>query len=428
MKHSFFHLFGLLLIVLCFFLAGCDNDDQNDEQSADGTPAGDDDQAVDDDDDNDDDNNDDNDDDNDDNDDAFYPPDQTGPYPVGVTTIYFTDESRWQLWGLRYRELPLEIWYPSTGVGGVPNDMTAMVGELPDWAWSLLGLVYGDYMDSLLAITTTAMRDAEPDTADGPFPVIFFSHGISALRFQNFTLCEHLASHGFVVVAPDHYDGAIFTNIPGEAVILFNPATLVTGLIDRPPDVDFIYQSLLNLPQDGSLAASIPLDLTIFGLSGHSYGGLTSMQVGPEFDYIDAIAPLNPIFLDYYPPSFDKPFFMLQSDQDEIVGIGNDWTRGAFDQSNSDKKIHLLLKRGSHYSATDACQLLPRWFIRPVNGCDNPERIDPLLANYISYSYMTAFFKSVLLEDERYNDYLLVNHFPVELELTTQWAETPTAN
>lgn len=40
-----------------------------------------------------------------------------------VATTYLIDGNRFETWGNRYRALPLEIWYPSTGIGGTPNTM-----------------------------------------------------------------------------------------------------------------------------------------------------------------------------------------------------------------------------------------------------------------------------------------------------------------
>ncbi|NLH51143.1 MAG: hypothetical protein GX444_21420 [Myxococcales bacterium] len=355
--------------------------------------------------------------------DDFQPPDERGPYEVGVTTTYLTDTSRWEDQDEMYRTLPLEIWYPASGDDAPVNTVEDMIGEVPKWGLNELKLYYEDSLDELLSMTTSARRDAPPLTEEGPFPVLLFSHGLTAIRFQNFTLCEHLASHGFIVVAPDHFGNAVFTNVPGDDVIIFEPLSLITGLVDRPLDVNFVYQSLLNGGRDRFMPFELPLDLDTFAVVGHSYGGLTAMLAGPIYDYIDAIVPLNPFFLDFYPPWFTKPVLMLQSEMDEVVGMVNDAARGAFNKMNSDRKIHLFLYAGSHFSATDACRLFPPKMIYPSMGCGSPERIDFVLANQIALSYITAFLKSVLLGDDRYDEYLLANHFPDNIELTTVWPE-----
>ncbi len=40
--------------------------------------------------------------------------------------------------------------------------------------------------------------------AAGDFPLVIYSHGNGGLRYVSAFLTEHLASHGFVVMAPDH--------------------------------------------------------------------------------------------------------------------------------------------------------------------------------------------------------------------------------
>ena len=58
-----------------------------------------------------------------------------------------------------------------------------------------------------------AYLDAEP-ALGGPWPIILFSHGNQGIKEQSFFLTEHLASHGYLVVAPDHqYNTAIATHV-----------------------------------------------------------------------------------------------------------------------------------------------------------------------------------------------------------------------
>jgi dienelactone hydrolase len=40
--------------------------------------------------------------------------------------------------------------------------------------------------------------------ADGPFPVVLYSHGTLQQRFTNDTMAENLAQHGYIVLAPEH--------------------------------------------------------------------------------------------------------------------------------------------------------------------------------------------------------------------------------
>jgi dienelactone hydrolase len=409
MKPAILFALALMLMGLLLVSCGSDPDDIEDDHSHD--DSGDDDDSTSNDD--------------DDNDDAVQPydaPDQWGPYQVGVTTMYLVDETRHENWGDHDRTLPLEVWYPSTGQGGRISTIPDMIGILPQWIMNLLVAVYGDYFDEIWSTTTAARRDSELLIEDGPYPVIAFSHGYMGVRFQNVTMCEHLASHGFVVVSPDHYGNAMFTLMPEGALAIFNPISTVTTLRDRPLDIALIYDSLQEMNKEEQGVWNGFLDLERFAVSGHSYGGLTSLESGARFDFVDAIAPLNPAWLGPFPMEFSKPMLLLQGEMDMLIGgMGmNDKTQEIFAGIASDRKMFINLFRGGHYSATDACLLVPPSIGIIVEGC-KPPRIDSDTANFLTCGYMTAFFKSVLLGDERYDDYLLKNHFEDEMDLTTVW-------
>ena len=348
----------------------------------------------------------------------FYPPDARGQYQVGVTTLYLVDQSRYERWGNRFRTLPMEVWYPSNSGTGRTNHVSDMVGELPDTVWPLLETLYGDHLMEFWNTPTSALRDAEILTPRVPFPVIFFSHGFNGQRFQNYTLCEHLASHGFVVVAPDHYGNSIFVNVPNEELILSDPLSAISTYTDRIEDVKFVYNELQKMNEDTQSPWYSMLDLERFAVSGHSYGGLTSILCGVQFDFVKAIAPMNPAWLGLRPQKVSKPLYMLQGDHDSFVRTMNGATRRIWDEALSTQKIFITLINGEHYSATDACVLIPPTLTALTEGCE-PPNIDFHLANEISNAYMTAFFKCGLLGDTRYEGYLEENHFQGYIELIT---------
>ncbi|MCC6157657.1 MAG: hypothetical protein IT350_06355 [Deltaproteobacteria bacterium] len=353
----------------------------------------------------------------------YFPPEDWGPFRVGVRTEYWVDESRHEIWGNMDRTLPVEIWYPAADAGGVPNAMPDMLGPLPTWAPGLLDSIYQEKLDELWNTTTYAFRDAPVADESRRFPVILFSHGLTAIRFQNYTLCEYLASHGFVVIAPDHYGNAIFVNIPDAMVVFFNPVTTVSAYWDRPLDVDFVYDEVEQLAREDDWFLARRLDLTAFGVTGHSYGALTSLLAGPGRDYIKAIAPLNPVWLGFFPTSYPKPVLMLQGTLDGLAGgmfDSNVTSRALFDSLEVPRRIHIEMLEAGHYSATDACLLLPPSFVSPITGCSG-EMIDTDLANAITARYLTAFFRASLQDDDRYVPTLLANEYPEDIELVSVW-------
>ncbi|MDP8255585.1 MAG: hypothetical protein P9M14_07550 [Candidatus Alcyoniella australis] len=399
------------LLILVLVVCGCEGNDDDDD-AGDDDVAGDDDAAGDDDSG-----------DDDDQGDPFYPPDQLGPYAVGVTTMCFVDESRYEIWGNRKRLVPLEIWYPSTGAGGRPNLMPEMIGMMPEAVWGIMELLYGDNFEPLMAYVTDALREAEIQVAAEPWPVIFFSHGLNAVRFQNFTMCEYLASHGFIVAAPDHYGNAIFTNDPfSEDVILVNPTTVVTSFIDTVTDIGFVYDRLAELNVEPGGRFEGLLDLSRCGMTGHSYGGMTTLNAAPQYDFIDAIAPLNPAYVGVFPEDFDKPFFLVQGRKDGVVGFFVPDVEILWNENESTQKIYLDMYRAGHYSVTDACLLLPPGMIPDsATGCSGDEFIDGELANALNAAYLTAFFKTTIADEQGYVDYMLTNHAPEEIDLKLIW-------
>ena len=69
-------------------------------------------------------------------------------------------------------------------------------------------------------------------------------------------------------------------------------------------------------------------------------------------------------------------------------------------------KSFVLMRNAGHYTATDACYLLPPSMQSlPATGCGG-NMIDSSVANRIFAGYLTAFFSLTLKGDERYRDYL----------------------
>jgi predicted dienelactone hydrolase len=180
---------------------------------------------------------------------------ERGAYGVGVTTIELVDTSRPteannDFPGSDERRLVVEVWYPA--------DPTAAPEQ----------------------------QDVEPARDDAPYPLIVFAHGLSGTRRQSTFYTQHLASHGYVVAAPDFPLSNL--NAPG--------GPRLRAVIEQPRDVSFLIDQFLDLSAQPDQLLTGFIDPDRIGMTGHSLGGLTTLLTvyGPfRDDRIDAALPIS---------------------------------------------------------------------------------------------------------------------------------------
>ena len=139
--------------------------------------------------------------------------------------------------------------------------------------------VLGEWTDNSRnrAIPYKIYRPAE---IDRPAPVVLFSHGLGGNRNGAGYLNSYLASHGFIVIALQH-PGSDSSLIEEERLtpqtareMLVRGANMRTAQ-DRYRDVGFAIDSLKTMNTSGPLAGK--LDLSRIGMSGHSFGAVTTL-------------------------------------------------------------------------------------------------------------------------------------------------------
>ena len=119
-------------------------------------------------------------------------------------------------------------------------------------------------------ITGLSYRDPRLDLTHGPHPVVAFSHGYISIRFQSFYMMEHLASHGFVVISPDHPTNTLFD---------LDQTNDVNMMLERPDDVRYSVDHLFSLSkEEGRFKDGLLTDE--YAAMGHSFGAVTVMRLG----------------------------------------------------------------------------------------------------------------------------------------------------
>ena len=154
------------------------------------------------------------------------------------------------------------------------------------------------------------------DNAAGPYPLVVYSHGFSSNRQGGAYLGEHLASHGYVVIAADFP----LTNMSAP------DRPFVRDVVNQPGDVSFLIDSLLA--QSGTQGHMLEgmIDPERIGVTGISLGGMTSTLVAFHPEWADprvtaslSIAGPTSVFTKVFFQHRSVPFLMLGGDIDALV-------------------------------------------------------------------------------------------------------------
>jgi predicted dienelactone hydrolase len=115
-------------------------------------------------------------------------------------------------------------------------------------------------------------------------PVIVMSHGWGSSRAGYAYFCQHLASWGYLVIAPTHLgsdaSSIAWGHMPANLLATSKRETLMQSISDpdnlrnRPRDISFVIDELSLKPELAGIA-----DLTRVGVAGHSFGAYTTMAV-----------------------------------------------------------------------------------------------------------------------------------------------------
>lgn len=194
-------------------------------------------------------------------------PDELGPVAVGYTQLTAVDPERDD------RTLLVDVWYPA--------------GEFDEAAAAPAGYLLGGLftLPSEVAWADVPVRD------DPEQPLVIFSHGYRGISTQSFELCETLASHGFIVVAPEHTG-----NSQADPSDDFD-----TAAGHRVPDVSFLLDLFEAKEADAADMFHGRIGDAGYGVVGHSFGGMTSVGAAagwagaPSDPRVTAIAPISAV-------------------------------------------------------------------------------------------------------------------------------------
>jgi len=193
----------------------------------------------------------------------------------------------------------------------------------------------------------TSPGGAFVDPSGAPYPLIAYSHGLSAFRTSEEYLARHLASWGYVVSSQDFP----LTNLSNIACVR------LADIENQPGDVSFVIDSVLE--QFGSA-----IDSTRIAAGGLSYGGGTTLLVTFHPQVRDArikaalaIAPTACWVTKRFFTSADVPLMLLAGTSDQLVPETQNAAR-AYKADRAPKWL-VSLKDASHTGFVGALAGLP---------------------------------------------------------------------
>ena len=348
-------------------------------------------------------------------------PEELGPYPVGVTTVQLDDHGRTDPETGGPRSLLTEIWYPAAEEArGLPKNkysefMLRGVGEgfIEAAEEGLSGYRENfSVADFDKVFENIAVRDAR--IRDGKFPLIVFSHGSGGTRVGYIYFVEHMASHGYIVMAPDHTGNSRFTFLDGK-VVKRGGARAQASAADRPNDVSFLIDTMLKWNRGADSRFAGRVDGAKIGVSGMSFGGSTTMNVLSQDGRVTAgvmLAPGGPSARTNY----TTPNMMMIGTEDSTVGErGNSRSRQFYEESKGPRYL-VEIKDAGHFTFTGVEQYNPNYGNGIGSGTriTNGEALDylPQIESHkIINAYALAFWGVYLKGEEGYKSFLSSNRY-----------------
>jgi predicted dienelactone hydrolase len=118
-----------------------------------------------------------------------------------------------------------------------------------------------------------------------PSPVVLFSHGLGGTRAGSEYLGDHWAQRGYVVVFVQHpgSDDSVWKDKPpAQRMSAMQDAASLENLRLRLDDVKFVLDELDRWNNDASHDLRGRLDLSHVGMSGHSFGAVTTQYLSGQ--------------------------------------------------------------------------------------------------------------------------------------------------
>lgn len=286
-------------------------------------------------------------------------PKHEGKYKIGTQTLHLTDKKRDETFTKKdddVRELMVQVWYPAHNTNR--NEPTFLFSQ-DDKTFQKYKEAYANELrmpsflfDYLKYIQTNSYKDALIVPSQDPFPVVLLSHGLGTSRHLHVSQAEHLASHGYIVVAIDHTYIAAGSAFPDGRFSPFQADDFEKKFFEMDNtygdmlvnDMDSVIDYLQQL-HTGKIQSSFKgkLDLENIGIMGHSFGGAAAFHAVQENSNIKAGINMDGTL---YPidqtNNIQKPFLFIEDE--DFFSFRKKFEQGRLPSSTFSKKQLQQLK------------------------------------------------------------------------------------
>ena len=356
---------------------------------------------------------------------VFNLPNPGGQFDVGTNTFHWVDSSRLEWFTNEdqsdVRQLMVQIWYPAEKQNNNKPEPYLDFIDLRAKTLANAGNIPEFFPSHLNYISTNSYTGLPSINNDNLLPILIFSHGITGSRHLHQVMYEHLASRGYVVIAPDHsYDAniTIFPNLDYadyRSDITGHPDSVNIRSMQmntRAKDIIFIIdqvQKLFSGEIKSTLNGKINLDKIAIG--GHSYGGATATLTSDLDNRIKACfvldSWLSPIPNQTIKNGIHIPFlFMGRPTWEESDYPGNYPTLDSLMTNSSDPKYRLIIKESQHLDFSDIPLFSPIiHYVMDVGTL--PAKQSTTLLNNLVYEFLEKYLMNS--SDLLFNDILKNN-------------------
>jgi predicted dienelactone hydrolase len=348
-------------------------------------------------------------------------PDAPGPFAVGHASFTAADPTR------NDRSLLVDAWYPVDAQDAQDSPLT----EYP-----LLG--------PLALLSEVAVADLPVSARPGQ-TLLVFSHGYQSIHIQSFGLMEALASHGFIVISPEHTGNAQAS--PSD--------TFDEAAAKRVPDVSFLIDMMFDRNRDPDDPFYGRIDEESVGVVGHSFGAMTAIGMASGWadaepdPRVTAIVPISAVidgemqsderegpnagFTEEQLSSITVPVMLIGGTADVNVPIGNNEI--AFEQLTNAPhvyKVDIIGATHTHFAAIcpigdglidfgwgpEVWPIVAEDLIEPYETTCGPAAFPIEEATRLQNLYVVAFFKRHMLNRIGYDRYLTTDFASTESAIT----------